>query len=268
LTTLQPRYTKKLLLRQTLLDLPGHETFTSDIEPEALTSLSLLGSAINARPPLSQSDMALLSNDRATVYDNLDTIGPAMSSLLLDQALDLASMLDPLADRDELSISDLAPNLKELHSGNGASLKKLLTIRVTCLDRLVALQALHREFLTKAITLLEHTIHGSYSRALEARSRYLYTVAESAQLKLSLMKKQAVELLHNEEGCYEALENYKLHLGTVEKDLDRREARAKKRLEEYQSLGEGWLTLRKKLEEYYNEMEVVKADLDRLQDVD
>jgi hypothetical protein len=142
--------------------------------------------------------------------------------------------------------------------------------------------SVHRTLLTTAITHLERTTLGLHARHTKARSAHLSAVASGLAKRIEALFLQSRNRLYSGE-VQRALRNYQRHLDAVEDSLEEREAVLRGVCDEFDEVGfdgvEGgnatdagnsqrrglMRELGMRYGEVLGEIEIVKADMERLQ---
>ncbi|KAL2857882.1 hypothetical protein BJY01DRAFT_69548 [Aspergillus pseudoustus] len=250
----QLRNAKKQIKKQTLQQLafdPNSE-LPDDVgnfclsrscrEPLAIVSLYLESSPSKLDLLNDQRDNAdvqsLLTPDVDKFYSHLPRLIPAFSRALNSNVQDLRALANapqrPDGRTKAARQSPLSPQMSErLQSLRKIQLSRLPEARTRMAATAAEVLATRAAVLERAVTLLERTKHGSFTRATKAKAEHLYTVAHGVDGKLKVMRLDLLAAIHTAE-VNAALSQYHRHLRDMRVRLEERRELALDELKAYE----------------------------------
>lgn len=195
--------------------------------------------------------------------DNVEQINAALSKKFEQNALTLSSMLDADSPVDMQELPATIRTLKDTVHDTEAQLNEH---RLQLAQEAVKIHELYRQIMEGSINILEQVIHGSVARGAKAKADYLSLVAEGMDKKLRIQHAQLVPELYSPDTI-KALDAKVNDLQVETRSAKRKMREAEEKLDAYRHAG-GMEGLAKEYADVLKESKKVKADIERLKDVE
>lgn len=194
--------------------------------------------------------------------ENIALIALVVSHAAAEDITALARLLTPSPADKPLDWRDLPGQIRKLQDDNSQTRSAISSSRLSLIYETTALHASHRQALDLSIRTLEQTLHGSVSRATNAKAEYLATVARAMSAKTQVQLNSLLAQTQSEE-VRGALQSKVEELEREGTGLKRKLREREEDLEEYRGQG-GIEGVAGEYAQVLKEIERVKEDVRRL----